>query len=410
MVRGRGLLRIDEMTDSGEFEVWSGKAWRTTTAVESGVQPVVEVLLNNGSRIKLTGDHPILTDSGMIHAHVIDNERLPLELPSDVCFPEVAMISSVNWHSGGPHEQFPREWTRDVGMFLGVVLGDGAMSGGEYPTIIIGLGRQDRDDLIHLRDVVGGWCGSKSQVVDFESSPNKFCDEHRPMSRIQWRVKSLIEFVGQLGLDKSLPIEERRVPSSIWTASASGVSGFLAGLFGTDGAVSVNGAGKIEISMSSVSAGLLEDVQNLLCAFGIKSSMWSYPKKEQYKQLFALSVFGKKNVDLFTRRIGFSCRRKRDALAKAISESTIVGRGNRHLSVESVRDVGVEKVYDLVNVGDERQFVANGISVSNCWDFRRHGRVQVLDALRKGRVMILTEEIWHAYIRDEPEVRIVSAV
>jgi hypothetical protein len=48
-----------------------------------------------------------------------------------------------------------------------------------------------------------------------------------------------------------------------------------------------------------------------------------------------------------------------------------------------------------------------------CWDFRRHGRVQVLDALRKGRMMILTEEIWHAYIRDEPteqEVRIVSAV
>jgi len=53
--------------------------------------------------------------------------------------------------------------------------------------------------------------------------------------------------------------------------------------------------------------------------------------------------------------------------------------------------------------GDEDRTRHSGDGLcKRCWDFRRHGRVQVVDALRKGRVMILTEEIWHAYIRDEP--------
>jgi hypothetical protein len=47
-----------------------------------------------------------------------------------------------------------------------------------------------------------------------------------------------------------------------------------------------------------------------------------------------------------------------------------------------------------------------------CWDFRRHGRVQIVDSIRKGKMIILTEEIWHAYIRDEepqPELQIAVA-
>jgi hypothetical protein len=53
--------------------------------------------------------------------------------------------------------------------------------------------------------------------------------------------------------------------------------------------------------------------------------------------------------------------------------------------------------------GDEERTRHSGDGLcKRCWDFRRHGRSQVVDALKKGKMMILTEEIWHAYIRDEP--------
>lgn len=65
---------------------------------------------------------------------------------------------------------------------------------------------------------------------------------------------------------------------------------------------------------------------------------------------------------------------------------------------------------------DERTRHSGDGLCKRCWDFRRHGRSQVLDALNKGRMTILTESIWYACIRDEPDMpeqeeeRIVAAV
>lgn len=42
-----------------------------------------------------------------------------------------------------------------------------------------------------------------------------------------------------------------------------------------------------------------------------------------------------------------------------------------------------------------------------CWDFRRHGRAEILVLIEKGKSTILTEDIWYAYIRDEEEQKVV---
>ena len=61
------------------------------------------------------------------------------------------------------------------------------------------------------------------------------------------------------------------------------------------------------------------------------------------------------------------------------------------LTAKIVHTGTVEPVYDLVNVGDERQFVANGISISNCWDKRRHYRTWIVRAMRAGRALPFLE-------------------
>lgn len=83
IVHGIGICRIDEMVGKGEFRVWSGLGWRVTTAVCSGIQPVVEVHVSNGSVVKMTGTHSVVTARGMVHAHNLDGMQLPIQLPDE---------------------------------------------------------------------------------------------------------------------------------------------------------------------------------------------------------------------------------------------------------------------------------------------------------------------------------------
>jgi hypothetical protein len=220
------------------------------------------------------------------------------------------------------------------------------------------------------------------------------------MAFVQWRIGALVEFLADLGLDKSIECQERRAPTSIWVASREGVAGFLSGMFGTDGSVSVNRQKKIEVSMASVSLGLLMDVQQLLFAFGIKGAIWNYPPRPEHHALYALSVFGIENVRRFARTIGFSCNRKQRKLVLALAD--IKGRQGRPVMNPRARVIArslpPEPVYDLINVGPERQFVGSCMSQSNCWDRRRHSRAWVVLAFRRNKPIPLTKELWEQMI------------
>jgi hypothetical protein len=50
---------------------------------------------------------------------------------------------------------------------------------------------------------------------------------------------------------------------------------------------------------------------------------------------------------------------------------------------------------------DERTRHSGDGLCKRCWDFRRHNRSQIVEALNRRRITILSEEIWHAYLRDE---------
>ena len=52
---------------------------------------------------------------------------------------------------------------------------------------------------------------------------------------------------------------------------------------------------------------------------------------------------------------------------------------------------------------DERTRHSGDGLCKRCWDFRRHTRSQIVEALNRQKITILTEEIWLAYLRDEPE-------
>ncbi len=396
-VKNIGLMRIDEMLGAGEFEVWSGVEWRTTSVIESGIKNIVEVHISNGVRLRMTGDHKLITNSGKVEANDIVGKLIPIQLPSDICYPINAKIKRSNEpYSGRLGDRFPYEWSRDVGILLGVVMGDGCISKGRYPMLIIGQSAIDKQDLDYINLIIKRWCDTKVKICTFVAKPNKKCKNPKPMVRGQWKCASLIKFLSDLGVDKHASIEGRKVPESIWTASLDGVSGFIAGLFGTDGSINSNKSGKIEPSVASVSIEMLRGVQTLLFGFGITSTIGNgHMNVDGNYPVFILSVFGIDNVRRFSDLVNFASVRKSSKLLRLLNNCNMVGTGRKPLRA-SVVDIGKrEKVYDLVNVGPEMQFVANGISVSNCWDKRRYLRTMVRKSIQSGRSIKLTDKLWN---------------
>jgi hypothetical protein len=271
-------------------------------------------------------------------------------------------------------DRFPTEWSLPVGLLLGYVLGNGTVGKWPYPTVSIVSGEADEADLYRLNDHVRGWCDSASHVAKIHPAPNAIAADPKPTYNIAWRVSALARFLSDLGLDKSIAPELRRAPSQIWTANREGVRGFLSGMFSTDGSVTLTHNDKIEVSLAAVSRPLLQDVQQLLASFGIRSTLCAYAKSniwraaEGYRSLWKLGINSIGAVRQFASVIGFFNERKQKRLIEALELRPARKSRNDSPFVAEIEELPeAEEVFDLVNVGDERQFLANGLIVSNCY-------------------------------------------
>lgn len=385
LVRGRGLIEIADLVGAGEVEVWSGKGWRKTLAVCNGVKPTYRVKTSWGAEVRLTADHELIGRDGRVRCDEVEvGDALLPEPPQDtVTFPATAVIMPCeDYATDGSQrrvnavaEHFPTAWDFGVGLVLGYVLGDGSVDAGEYPTVRVVAGMDDRNDLERLNEIVKTWCSTQAEVKDREDDfgGSDVARGSGRSSTIAWRVKGLAAFLQHLGLVKRADPAARRAPSTIWTASLDGVRGFLSGLFSTDGSVGVTAGKKVEVSLAAVSLPLLRDVQQLLFALGIRSTICEYATSNEsrvaagYHRLYKLSIGAKVAVRRFMEVVGFFNERKAAKLAEGFAGLSD-GAVPRYPTVMSVEATGVEEpVYDLLNVGEEHQFTANGVSVSNCY-------------------------------------------
>lgn len=377
LVRGRGLVSIADLVGAGDFEVWSGRAWQKTHAEMTGVRPTVTVRTNWGLSVRCTDNHLVKVAVGFIPAGELEpGERLDLALPSEVAMPATKKLPDMvarTPYQTSVEANFPTEWSFEVGTFLGYILGDGSVSGGQYPQVTLCAAQHDREDIERIQKLVASWCSTETSIRDVVGLGSELVPATgKPTATIAWRVQALADFLASLGLDKSGDPSNYAVPSTVWEASADGVRGFLSGMFSTDGSV-VTFGGKVGLILASVSRRLLEGVQLLLTAFGIRSSICEYTTsnkwrvEEGYRQLFKLEIASIGHVRRFAERVGFFNKRKQahleDLLRADKREET-----PRFPAVVSVqRNDVLEPVYDLFDVGPEHQFVANGLTVHNCY-------------------------------------------
>jgi ribonucleoside-diphosphate reductase alpha chain len=316
----RGGIRTFADVDVGS-EIWSGQQWTNVRRkVATGVKPVYRYVTRAGVFLG-TENHRVISGGERVEVQDVDT-----------------IDTSV-----GPRRQFVKGFHRHA-VVDGLVLGDGSgrMSGGNYYPILY-VGQDDQEYF-------------SSEVAEFiNSTPFDGC-AHRVSTSLQPHELP--------------PTYERRVPDRHMRGSPISVRSFLRGLYSANGSICGN-----RVTLKSASLGLIEDVQQMMSALGIRS-YYTVNKTQRIK--FANGEYDcKESYDLnvttdralFAELIGFIHQYKNEKLSEVVLNTATRHWSKESYEVVSVEFVGHEPVWDIEVEADEHTYWTGGLLVSNCSEF-----------------------------------------
>src|SRR5262249_3446279 len=250
-------------------------AWKTRENT-----PVLRLTTRHGYTITTTPDHKYLTpDRGYVELQLLKpgdtlllqsgegawskNYQLPNVEPIQQA---LAVMGRGGDHASGAvvtrkdfaekYEHVPTEWSHDLGMVIGWLVGDGWLSPNSGSPVGMVFGSEKDEALETIHEAMSQWFGQGHlhdrgtvQQLTYGQLPYRF-----------FRTLGVLH----------VPAHDKRVPASIWSAPREAVIGFLQALFTADGTVNLTESKQsCSIRLASSSKGLLEDVQLLLLNLGI---------------------------------------------------------------------------------------------------------------------------------------------
>src|SRR5260221_1690266 len=264
------------------------------------------------------------------------------------------------------YANLPTDWSHDLGMVMGWLVGDGWLSekSGSPLGMVFGAEKDEAKDIIH--EAMSQWFGEGH------------LHDRGELQRLTYGQLPF-KFFSALGVG-AVRAPEKRVPEWVWSAPREAVIGFLQGLFTADGTVSLmTSKGSCSIRLASSSQGLLEDVQLLLLNLGIVSKIHlrrnagyrSMPDgKGGHKAYLAHAdyelLIDKVNRDRFLDSVGFLDSKKQNKAQDFVTAK--VRRSNAETfetSIAAIEDAGIANVYDLTEM-QTHSLIANGVVAHNC--------------------------------------------
>src|SRR3989441_984874 len=238
-------------------------AWRT------GVKPVWRIATKSGFELTATADHKVLTTEGWLPVeHLVPGVHKLLIQSGEGKFPNDRTLpfKPSNVHIGGNGKttvlNLPTEWSRELGLVLGWLVGDGWLrSGDKNCRVGFTFARNDAPMFATLRPILNRWYARNIRGVQRANG----------VYHLSYHSRFFVDFFALLGV-KSVDASEKEVPRTLFTASREAVVGFLQALFTADGTMrdhrNCNSSG---VALTSKSRKLLQGVQLLLLSLGIRS-------------------------------------------------------------------------------------------------------------------------------------------
>ncbi|WP_435146544.1 LAGLIDADG family homing endonuclease [Halobaculum sp. P14] len=336
---------------------------------------LLRVRTEGGRELDVTPSHPLFTRSGGATTAVRADElsegafvatpRAMSTLGDDA----LAVPFRRSRSNNAVRLDLPDEWTPWLARLVGYVVAEGYVEQRDDDSGFVSVTNADREVLDDVADAF-----DRLGVNFTERTP------HRGGSARELRCGSgeLVSFLANLDRALLAGSAGQRVPDELMSASAETARAFLRAFLESEGHVS---ASQRELSVASMSRGLLEDVRTLLLRVGVRSQL--HPRANgSYRLRISGADFG-----TYVDRVGFVTDRK----SLGSTELTDV-RGNTNT--------------DVVPVGDELRGIRErlGLTQADCGlprstyqHYERGDRTPSRDSL--SRVVSAFE----AAVEDDPE-------
>ena len=336
----RGPKQVADLIDTPFVATVDGKLFNSSSPkggehlkgfFQTGYKPVYELTLDSGHSLKLTANHKVLTQRGMVEAqHLSSKDKVSLN------------TATPGWDGRGTFEQ---------GWLIGHLMANGTFSKRQAA-----LDFWD-DSLL-----------SRALTILDDAKVSEGADKSRLTSPV----------LNFLALEYGLQRGAKTASALLEKTSSKFHRGFISGYFDGDCHVNcgqANGSGK-QIELGSVDYGNLKMIQRMLTRFGVRSKiykdMYNGKAKEMpggvyyCKPLSRLCISGQQDIRTFASVCEFQKEDKKislDRLLNSYQKSPYFKPFNSR--VKSLEYVGIEAVYDCT-ISNIHKFGANGLVVSNC--------------------------------------------
>jgi transitional endoplasmic reticulum ATPase len=352
-----GLMRIDELArgmvpgvylaDLPVYPPASAKALHIYDVPET-----IQVITETGKRLRMTTNHPLMTDGGWKEAEKLQpGERVKTIrwIPSPSQY--VIVSDTIDMERLHTHPAIPKIWDEQMGELFGIFIAEGT-AGRER--VFFTIEKFEEELAAHIRKGMGLF------AVEGYTVPKK----GKQCNVLRFDNRGLADFFRRYWSK-----EEKRVPSPILMSPNTVVAAFLRGLFEGDGYTRMGGR-YYGVFLKSKHRKLLEEVQTLLLRFGINCRIHGkgyVTKGGKQSASYVLAIRGKDGVQKFKDSIGLISTRKSGSL------KAILGKYRRNLSYlkddfERIKEVerlqGWQRVYDF-EVPSTHSFFSNGILSHN---------------------------------------------
>ena len=340
-------VKIEDVHIFEQVLSWDGRQYvsaRVTAILDGGFQEVFEIHIASGQVIRVSGNHPILTDRGFVPA-------------KDLIVKEDRAIVLSNWNATGT-------LSLEDARLIGYLNGDGSTSR-KYG---IGWTNKDEELIEDFRQIIEnkGW--------DFHSATQK----HE--NNLDWRITNRglkqsttgpMEFIRQYGLHGKKSYE-KTIPNSVMSAGLDAVVNYIAGHFDTDGTITNPQAiDRIpaRLSITTTSKEMARQLSELLRRIGISNRIHVSPVGYggRITRLgYIICVWQADMILRFGDLIPFICEKKRDRFNnwRSYLEQKLRKGGKNLRRIESVVSLGNMQTIGL-EVENTHTYITNGVITHN---------------------------------------------
>jgi hypothetical protein len=331
-----------------------GNFYNTTNKgfFETGYQPIYELKLHNGMKIKATNNHQFLVEKEW-------KELKDINIGDKI---KISQNQGTEWKGIGGN--------KEEGWLIGNLIGDGTY-GKNAKLCYWG------DNKFKIKEKIYNLLKNNTSFLDDNNHEEKYEDNQnsKEYNRISIQSKGLTNLAAKWGVVKN----NKFLTKQIEQGSSEFYKGIIGGLFDSDGCVWYSNGG-ITIDINQSNEVLLEQLQRMLSRLGINSTISlanatgmkllqnGELKKHYRKNNYILRISSRLNVDLFFNLIYQIDKEKHERYLNIVKKySSKIYKTKNYSKVKSISYIGMETVYDCT-VPEISCFDSNGIITHNCFE------------------------------------------